>query len=217
MNRSNLNGYSRWVILALPVLLVVSGSVALAGPDTGLLEIMRSELDLSMNKLVSPDGTKPYFIQYSVTDEKDLAISASLGSVTRDHDSHSRQLEVDVRCGDYALDNTHQIRGGYWGGYDYWQGAVSLPLEGDPVATRHAIWLETDTKFKAAVKRLGQVKANVKVMVEEEDLSDDFSREDPSVHQGEWLDQPADVRSLTERIKKFSRRLETIRSSTIPG
>ena len=39
----------------------------------------------------------------------------------------------------------------------------------------------TDDAFKAAVKRLAQVKANVKVKVEEEDLSDDFSREEPSV------------------------------------
>jgi predicted Zn-dependent protease len=169
---------------------------------------MQSELALSMEKLVSPEGTKPYFIQYSISDEHDWYISATLGALVRDRVNESRTLEVGVRAGDYALDNTHQIRdsGGWFGGFDYWGGLVQLPLNGDPVATRHALWLETDKKFKAAVKRLGEVKANVKVKVEEEDLSEDFTREESSSHIGSWLTQSIDRPRMSERIKAFSRR-----------
>ena len=191
------------VLLLLPFTL---SSGAWAVDPHPLLEIMQSELDLSMEKLVSSEGTKPYFIQYAVTDQKDIYISATLGSLTRNRDRQSRELDVDVRSGDYSLDNTHQIRGDYFGGHEYWQGTISLPLNDDPIATRHAIWLQTDARFKAAVKRYAQVKANVKVKVEEEDQSDDFTREEPSTHLGPWLKQPVDVEQLARRVKEYSRR-----------
>ena len=177
---------------------ILLGPAARAATEHPLLEIMQGELDLSREKLVSPDGTKPYFLQYTVTDQTNVHISATLGSITANRSNHSRVLDVDVRCGDYALDNTHQIRGeGYWGGFDRWGGSASLPLNGDLIATRHAIWLETDRRFRKAVKRLGQVKANVKVKVEEEDPSDDFSHEEPSVYIGPWVEPPVDQKVFT--------------------
>lgn len=179
--------------------------VVQASPEHPLLGIMESELKLSMEKLVAPNGTKPYFIQYAVTDEKSVSVSGSLGVLTSDSVDHKRLLDVDVRCGDYALDNTHQIRGGF-GGSDQWRGTVALPLNDDPLATRHPIWLVTDERFKSAVKRLAQVKANLKVKVEEEDLSDDFSREEPSVHIGPWVETPKiDLDILREKVRKYSR------------
>ncbi|UCG17717.1 MAG: hypothetical protein JSV19_06745 [Phycisphaerales bacterium] len=172
-----------------------------------LLQIMESELALSMEKLVGPDGTGPYFIQYAVTDEKSISLAASLGALTSENVDHSRVLGVDVRCGDYALDNTRQIRGGgYYGGYGRGGVTAALPLNDDPMATRHAIWLVTDEEFRSAVKRLAQVKANLKVKVEEEDPSDDFSREEPSVHVGPWAEAPPfDLQRLRERVRKHSR------------
>ena len=170
-----------------------------------LLEIMQDELSLSMEKLAAPDGTKPYFIQYAVADTQQLGISASLGAIIGDHEGHRRTLDVDVRCGDYALDNTHQIRDqGFESGR--WGRTTSLPLNGDPLTTRHALWLQTDEQFKAAHKRLAQVKANIKVKVEEEDLSDDFSHEDPSVHIGPWVEQQYDRAAFADLLRRCSRR-----------
>ncbi|MBU0718949.1 MAG: TldD/PmbA family protein [Planctomycetes bacterium] len=202
--------YSRDLRTLLPAVglgfLLGASSIAAAGDEHPILSIMQDELALSMEKLVSPEGTKPYSIQYAVTDEMDLQVSATLGAITSQDERQSRQLDVEVRCGDYALDNTHQIRGDFWGGHDYWRGAVSLPLNGDPLATRHALWLATDEQFKAAVKRFSQVKANVKVKVEEEDTSADFSREEPHTHMGPWVEQPADARQLVEKVKRYSQR-----------
>ncbi|MCK4340240.1 MAG: hypothetical protein KAY37_00770 [Phycisphaerae bacterium] len=196
-------GPAAWSVL----LLLILPGVGLAADEHALLAIMQSELDLSMEKLVGPNGTKPYFLQYAVTDEQDINISATLGALTADRVSHTRQLDVDARCGDYALDSTRQIRGGgFFGGYERWGGFTLLPLDDDPVATRHVLWLKTDEEFKAAVKRLAQVKANLKVKVEEEDPSDDFSREEPSVHVGPWVTQTCDREQLVERIRALSRR-----------
>jgi len=189
--------------------LIVLGALplGLAADEHPLLEIMQSELDLSMEKLEGPDRTKPYFLQYAVTDEQGTYASATLGALISDQTNHSRQLDVDVRCGDYALDSTRQIRGGgYFGGYDRWGSYTMLPVDDDPLATRHAIWLRTDQEFKAAVKRLAQVKANLKVKVEEEDPSDDFSREQPSVHIDPWVTQACDRERFVERVREYSRR-----------
>jgi len=193
-------------MLYLCFLLIVPGSV-LAADEHPLLAIMQDELQQSMEKLAGPDGTKPYFLQYAVTDDQGVNISASLGAVTYNIVNRTRLLDVDVRCGDYTLDSTHQIRDQGFGGFDYFSwGWTTLPLDDDPVATRHAVWLRTDEQFRAAVKRLAQVQVNVKVKVEEEDPSDDFSREEPSVHVGPWVEQPFDREQLVERVKKYSQR-----------
>ena len=205
---------SRGWLLTVALSAGLMGAPALLRADVGqsatehpLLGIIDSELELSMAKLVGPNGTRPYFIQYAVTDEKRVSVAASLGALTSDNVSHSRLLDVDVRCGDYALDSTRQIRwAGYFGGYERWGSTIELPLNDDPVATRHPIWLTTDEKFKSAVKRLAQVKANLKVKVEEEDPSDDFSREEPSVHVGPWVKAPPlDLQRLREKVRKYSR------------
>ncbi len=195
--------------LVLTIAVVLAGPSAMhAAEEHPLLPIMESELRLSMEKLVSPEGTRPYFIQYAVTDSQTLTVAATLGSVTRDLVDHDRLLDVDVRCGDYTLDSTRQIRGG--SDFDFsWREAASLPLNDDPIATRQTLWLATDEAFKAAVKRLAQVKANLKVKVEEEDPSDDFSREPPSVHIGPWITQPFDRAELVARVKKYSQRFRS--------
>jgi TldD protein len=197
----------RWLcaLVCMGGALLVGGQ-ARAADEHPLLPLMQDELRLSMEKLQTPDGTKPYFIQYAVTDEKSVHVSASLGAMTADRIDHSRVVDVDVRCGEYKLDSTHQIRGGFGGFGMFGGGAASLPLNDDPIATRHALWLQTDEQFKAAAKRLAEVKANVKVKVEEEDPSDDFSKEEPSVKVGPWVEQKYDRAKLAEKVKKFSQR-----------
>lgn len=175
-----------------------------ASDDHALLDCLEAELKLSMEKLVS-QGTKPYFIQYSAVDSKQVYIGASLGAITNDTDYHSRSCDVSVRCGEYKVDSTRQIRdSGDWEGHG-WGGELSLPLDGEPIATKQAVWLATDEKFKAAVKRLAQVKANLKVKVEEEDPSDDFSQEKPSVHVAPWFEQSCDRAALRTIVRDTSR------------
>jgi len=208
MCRWNLLGRNRMLWAALCVsLLRALPAAALGGAEHPLLAVMQDELQQSMEQLVGADGTRPYFLQYAVTDEHSVSISASLGAVTYNDVSHLRLLDVDVRCGNYTLDNTHQIRGRGSGRFGlFGSGWTMLPLDDDLLATRHAIWLKTDEQFKAAVKRLSQVRANVKVKVEEEDPSDDFSQEKPSVHIGPWVTQTFDRDELVARVKKYSRR-----------
>ena len=59
------------LLLALP-------AAALADAEHPLLAIMQDELEQSMEQLVGPDGTRAYFLQYAITDEKGVNVSASL-------------------------------------------------------------------------------------------------------------------------------------------
>jgi len=154
--------------------------------DSTLIKVLGEELDYSMKNLAMPDGTKPYFMAYTITDMQGVSIGAELGALTEDAESHNRLLDVDVRVGDYRLDNTHKIRGGFMG-FDPsdFMGRMPTPisLSGDPVAVRQAVWLATDRTFKSAAKKYQRVQTNLKTMVEEEDKAHDFSREEPSVYQ----------------------------------
>lgn len=141
-----------------------------------LMSCLADELSYSMEHLAAPDGTKPYYIAYGVYDEERAAVAATLGALTRDDRTKERNLNIDLRVGDYRLDNTHQLRGG---GPSHALGSGNIPLsiEGELDSVRHALWYHTDRVFKSAAKRLAQIKTNLKVKVEEEDQSDDFSRE----------------------------------------
>jgi predicted Zn-dependent protease len=120
----------------------------------------------------------PYFISYSVRESASVDIEASLGALRTTQQNQSRLLDIDVRVGNYDLDNTHQIRGqrGASGGQAF-SYPVLMPLDNDVDALRSVIWLETDRKYKSAVERFIQVKANRTIKVEEEDTSADMSRQ----------------------------------------
>jgi TldD protein len=169
-------------LFLLPV--PVSGDVQAGGQSVAarpIMKVMEDELRYSMDNLVSSDGTKPYYLGYTVYEESKAIFEATLGALRQDYRTDSRNLNIDLRVGDYSLDNTHQLRGGgpsrYRGG-----GSIPLSVEDAPDSIRHAIWYNTDREFKRAAKRLTQIKTNLKVKVEEEDQSDDFTREEPNVY-----------------------------------
>jgi len=172
-----------------------------------LLDLLDDELNYSMQNLAMPDGTRPYYLAYAVTEREVNAIRATLGAVVRDDVYHRRQLDVDVRVGDYDLDSTHKIRGGGFG-LDRLQGLaggpVELSLKNDPDAIRHALWLATDRAFKSAANRYQRVQTNLKTRVEEEDQSGDFTREAPSAYSEPEVDLQLDRAVWVERLRKVS-------------
>ncbi len=178
----------------------VAGGAAAPRP---LMEYLADELNYSMANLVASGGTKPYFMAYTVYDEQRAVVSATLGAVTRNDTSHERNLNIDLRVGGYHLDNTHQLREG---GVAHATGSGNIPLSlsDDVDSIHHTLWYHTDRIFKSAVKRLTRIKTNLKVKVEEEDRSDDFSREQPAVH----IETPAtldfDRSAWVDRVRGIS-------------
>jgi predicted Zn-dependent protease len=78
-----------------------------------------------------------------------------------------RILRVVVRVGDYKQDS-------YFG---QGMGETSiLPLDDDPIALRHQIWLATDEAYKAAGEALTEKQAALKQFSAEEHPVDDFAK-----------------------------------------
>lgn len=200
------------VMIVCLVLLCSSAALVTADQGTaapgGLLDLLGKELDYSMQNLVMPDGTKPYYLAYTVTDRKTIALGASLGALERDDASHRRLLDADVRVGDYDVDNTHKLRGG-GGGSDradfLLQRATPLSLEDDPEAVAHTLWLTTDGKFKAAAKQYQRVLTNLKTKVAEEDTSGDLTREEPSVYSEPEVGLTLDRAAWGQRLRNVSK------------
>ena len=136
---------------------------------------MQEELTRSIN-LLEEQPVAPYFLSYEITETQGITVRASFGALTYSDESRGRQLDIDLRVGDYAFDNTHQVRGGPSNWSDRYS-MIEIPIEDDPDAIRSVLWYHTDKKYKRALEQLTTVKTNIQVKVEEEDQSDDFSKE----------------------------------------
>ena len=142
-----------------PLLIVLLSSAALgqaAGAQEDMVKkAMRDELSRSIAKLRLADLDKPYFISYRIDDYTGTKISAVLGQLTDEDNKRERKLDVDVRVGDYALDNTGfmNVGTGDFGGGNC--GChTTLPLDDDYDLIRREIWLETDAAYKQSAADL---------------------------------------------------------------
>jgi predicted Zn-dependent protease len=132
----------------------------------------------SFRLLVEKGDPPPYFLSYHVSESEETQLSASRGAVRRSASSRSRVLDIDVRVGSYDLDSSRRLRGARPGQERL--RPVFLPLEDDVDALLAGLWLETDRRYRTAVERFQQVKADVAVKTAAEDSSADFSRESPT-------------------------------------
>ena len=175
-------------------------------PENSLVAVMAEELNHSMRNLVTEDGTRPYYLAYTITHSDSATVSGSLGAVQNNERWSTRVLDLDVRVGDYGLDNTHQIRGPGGGrlgrGFD---SSMPVPLENDPLAIKHALWQATDGAFKSAVERFQRVKTDLKTKVEEEHKAADFSREKASVYSEADVEFALDREEWARRVRNVSR------------
>jgi TldD protein len=141
-----------------------------------VLDAMKTELARSQEKLRS-QPVPPYFISYEITETHTVGISSAFGQLENSSENRLRQLDVDLRVGDYSLDNTREIRGGPPNFPQF--GATPVPIDNDPDAIRAVLWYQTDQRYKRALEQLTKVKTNVQVKVAQDDASADFSHETP--------------------------------------
>src|SRR5437016_13991796 len=151
-----------------PLIQTATAQKTTPGP---ILQALDDELKRAFQVLRQKGDPAPYFISFGVNDIETTELEASLGAMRVKQDDHSRLLDVDVRVGDYQLDNTHQIRGQRVTSGPSFSYPVLMPVDDDVDALKSVVWLETDQKYKGAVERFIQVKANRAIKVEEEDTS----------------------------------------------
>jgi predicted Zn-dependent protease len=133
----------------------------------GLLEALLTELDRSKAQLKMDQVQPPYFIEYRVNEVEDFGAEAAFGALRENQHLHYRVLRVVLRIGDYKQDSFY-ARG---------QGeSMILPLDNDPIALRHQIWLATDDAYKAAGQALAEKQAALKQFSADANPVDDFAK-----------------------------------------
>jgi TldD protein len=177
-----------------------------------VLDVLAAEASRAAAALKSAGDTPLYYLSYRVSDSTHFDIAASYGAlVTSDEadepmNGRSRVLDVSVRVGTPALDNTHKIRGGRFefDPSDFGMTPALLPIEDDRGALSLAVWTATDQAYKKALKKLVRVRTNKAVKVTEEDDAADFSMEPTQTAIGPRQNGAFDREAWSVRVKRLS-------------
>src|SRR5436309_5815868 len=190
-------------VLAMAIVLAGGSRRVNSAPGTPALRVLQAELQRNFDVL-RHEETPAYFIAYTVHDDRSTRLSAAFGAVERNDESRGRFASVEVRVGDYALDNTHPIRGdgGFGGGPRV--SRLALPLTDEEPAIKQTLWRATDRAFKQATEALTRVKANVAAKIKEDDPAPDFSREEPQRYTTGPASYTLDARAWEAKLRRLS-------------
>jgi len=191
--------------ICLTVILVPRGQAM--PPDaqakrSPLLDALQAELNRSM-KTLSAQDPPAYYIGYTVTDTQRVDVSGSNGALLNSSEARNRWLEVSVRTGSYNLDDTHKV-----GERQMQNGSPgeSVPLDDDPEILRRAVWLETDSQYRAAEEALIKIKTGKEVKVETaEGRAPDFSREEPHTFIGPQVSIAVDRKPWEAKVRAYTK------------
>jgi predicted Zn-dependent protease len=162
-------------------------------------ELKRAMLSLGSNGTAAAQQPKPYFLSYAVSDATQVAIAAEYGAITTSNERRVRSVDVQVRLGAPAEDNTHG---------DHRNSALTtfpLPLTDDPNAVARSLWFATNRGYARALDGYLKVQTEQQVRAKEEDASADFSEEKPQAD----LLPPApalavDIPAWEQRLREIS-------------
>ena len=187
---------------AIALLVFLAVPLAAQPAASPVLQAMKAELDRSMEKLKT-QPTPPYFLSYEIVETHSFDVSSEFGKIVSSGENRRRQLDIDLRVGDYTLDNTREIRGSFPQMSDRFR-PVEVPVENDPDAIRAVLWYNTDERYKRAVEQLTKVKTNVQVKVAQEDQSADFSRAEAQRFSEPLADIQVDRRAWEEKLRRYT-------------
>jgi TldD protein len=170
------------------------------------LDAMSQELNRNFSILKEKADPPPYFLGYEVTEAEYRSVSGTLGSIDSTNSGKSRALDVSVRVGSPELDNYHRVRGGAGIGPGQFTSGALLTYEDNVNSIKRRLWLETDRAYRTAAERLIRIRTNTQVKVAEEDNSNDFSSEPPSVSVQPPPRLKFDDEAWTARIRSLSAR-----------
>lgn len=134
-------------------------------------ELKRAMASLGSDGAAATQQPRPYYLSYAVSDATQVGIAAEYGAITSSTERRIRTVDVQVRLGSPAEDNTHG---------DHRNSAVTtfpLPLTDDRDAIARSLWFATNRGYARALDGFLKVKTEQQVRAKEEDGSADFSAE----------------------------------------
>jgi TldD protein len=190
--------------IAVAFVMALLWASAPGAQDSPLLTAMQDEMRRSMTELRLPGEPAPYYVEYEVNDLASMRAVARLGGLVDDLADRGRTLQVQVRVGDYAFDNSRFIT------QDRGARAPALSeltssLDDNYDAIRQQLWLTTDAAYKYAVNVFARKKATFQNRTVA-DAIPDFSRETandvietvtvPTTSGREWAERARELSAL---------------------
>ncbi len=188
--RFSLLGFSFLIFLFHSVTFSQSSSKSI------LLQALEEEQKRAFEILKKNGNPPPYFLSYQVADINSTAVSASFGAIRNSDTNHFRNLDVNVRVGDFKLDNTNG-RGGS-------TGSQRLPIEDDLDAIKSSIWMITDDAYKNAVDVFIRLKTQKDTSVADEYPADNFSPSIPNTSYGSPAQITVNKADWERRLRQLS-------------
>jgi hypothetical protein len=146
-----------------------------------------------------PSTDPPFFVAYTVDDERRYEADATFGALTWTNETHRRPAKIEVRAGLYEFDSSEFVRS--------WQVPDpvrrELPVTNDVLAMRREFWLGTDAAYKQALEQLAAKRATLGNRVRTDTLPD-FTRETPVSVVGPRADSSFDLARWGEVTRRLS-------------
>lgn len=189
------------VLLAL----LMAAPAARAQQQDVVMKAMRDELTRSVAQLHLEQMEKPYFIAYRVDEVADVSVSSTLGALTDSRSTHNRLVGVEVRVGDYSLDNSNYLSfqsfAPYMSRMNRRMGEA--PLDDNYQEIRRELWLATDAEYKKAIEDLTGKRSALQNSQRTEELTD-FSKEQPARISEPPSPATADIPALEQLAREAS-------------
>jgi predicted Zn-dependent protease len=168
-----------------------------------LLDIMTAENQRWM-KVLTAQADPGYFLGYQITDQRLVVLEAEGGALITDSDETDRNLDVEVRVGSPALDNSRQLSD------DNGLNAPlsrhgSVPDGADPAAISHHLWVETDRRYREALQALAYVRQDQQTL-KAKAAAPDFTSAPTEVYIGKVAKLEFDKAAWVARLKRCSER-----------
>ena len=164
-----------------------------------MLALLEGELAQNFAQLTSDAVEEPaYYLGYDLTDRTELWMVAEDGAMLRDQIDRDRAVDVDVRVGSLALDNSHAVDGDYGPGNGLGSG-LPVALGDVELSLAQGLWLDTDAQYQQALASYREVQSAESLKTDGDAEHPDFSLGDPLVHIEPEVE--LDLAALQERYR----------------
>ena len=159
----------------------MSRGVPEQGEPAPVIDILTTELERNLVQLQADELDLPiYFLAYDLVATDQLWIEAEDGVLVRDELDSGRSLDVDIRVGEYHLDNSHTRSGDYGPGNGLGSG-MPVSLDDEAISLAQSLWLDTEAQYHSAVASYRDVESGEQLRSDDDKPHPDFSREKPTV------------------------------------
>jgi predicted Zn-dependent protease len=178
----------------------ITRSKAPEGSAPEVIEVLERELGRNFARLQSVEDEQPaYYLAYDLVGMSQLWLEAQDGALIKRHLDDDRTLDVDVRVGSPALDNSHS-QGGRYVGNGLGSG-LPVTTRTDSLSLAQVLWLETEAQYRDALEALAEAESSESMLTREDTtVHPDFSEEKALVHFEPVVD--VDLEALADRWRE---------------